>query len=70
MEIVSLLITIVIYGLIFWILWWALGAVGLPEPFHKVAVVVLVLAAVIVIIGLLTGSIAPFYFLGGGVKLR
>lgn len=37
--------------------------IGLPEPFAKVATVVLVLATIIVISGLLMGSIAPFAFL-------
>jgi hypothetical protein len=63
MSIIALLITLIIWGLIFWLLWWALGAVGIPEPFHKVAVVILVLAAVVVVIGILTGGIAPFTFL-------
>jgi hypothetical protein len=63
MSIIALLITLIIWGLIFWLLWWALGAVGIPEPFHKVAVVILVIAAVVVVIGILTGGIAPFTFL-------
>ena len=68
MVLITLLISLVIWGLIFWLLWWGLGAVGIPEPFHKVAVVILVVAAIIVIIGLLTGSIASFPFLAGVVK--
>ena len=68
MSIIALLISLIIWGLIFWILWWGLGAVGIPEPFHKVAVVVLVVAAIVVVIGLLTGGIAPFQFLNGLIK--
>lgn len=64
MTIIALLISLVIYGLIFWLLYWMIGAIGLAEPFAKVANVILILAAVIVIIGLLTGSIAPFPFVG------
>ncbi len=64
MSLLALLISVVIWGLIFWLLWWALNAVGLGEPFHKVGVVLLVLGSIIVVIGLLTGSIAPFPFLG------
>jgi heme A synthase len=63
MSIIALLLTLVIYGLVFWILWWGLGKVGLPEPFNKVAVVVLVIASIVVLIGILTGQIAPFPFL-------
>ena len=53
----SLLVTIVIVGLIFWLIWWFLGQVGLPEPFGKVATVILALAAIIFLIGILTGSV-------------
>lgn len=60
MALLALLLTIVIWGIIFYILWWALGKISLPEPFNKIAVVVLVVAAVIVAIGILTGSVAPF----------
>lgn len=63
MTILALLLSIVIWGLVFWLLWWALGVIGLPEPFAKVATVILVIAAIIVILGLLTGQVAPFPFL-------
>ncbi len=53
----SLLVTLVIVGLIFWLLWWFLGTIGLPEPFGKVATVILALAAVIFLIGILTGQV-------------
>ncbi len=66
MDLFSLLITIVVFGLILYILWWGLGKIGLPEPFNKVATVVLVLITVIVLIGLLTGSITmPSFRLRG-----
>jgi hypothetical protein len=60
MSIISLLITLVIYGLIFWLVWWAIGAIGIPEPFHKVITVILVLVAVLLVIGLLTGGVGAF----------
>lgn len=41
----SLIVVLAVVGLVFWVCWWALGAVGLPEPFNKIAVVILVLAA-------------------------
>lgn len=53
----SLLVTLVIVGLIFWLLYWFLGQVGLPEPFNKVALVILALAVVVYLIGLLTGQV-------------
>lgn len=68
MTIITLLISLIVWGLIFWLCWWGLGAVGIPEPFHKVAVVVLVIAAIVVVIGLLTGGVAPFPFLTGLIR--
>ncbi len=58
----SLLVTIVIVGLIFWLIWWFLGQVGLPEPFGKVASVILALAAIIFLIGILTGGVPMIKF--------
>ncbi len=60
MTLLGLLITLVIWGIIFYVLWWGLGAIALPEPFNKVATVILILAAVVVILGVLTGQVAPF----------
>ncbi len=67
-TILALLLSLVIWGLVFWVLWWGLSKIALPEPFAKVATVVLVIAAVVVVFGLLFGSIPPFYFLTGLVK--
>lgn len=63
MTILGILLTLLVWGIIFYVLWWAWNAIALPEPFFKVGQVVLVVAAVIVLIGIFTGSIAPFPFL-------
>ena len=52
---ISLLITLVIYGLIFYAIWWFVGYVGLPAPFDKVVRVVIALIALIVVVDLLLG---------------
>ena len=52
----SLLVTLVIVGLIFYVLYWFVGQIGLPEPFGKVALAIIALAAVVYLIGLLTGQ--------------
>lgn len=65
MGVIALLLSLVVWGVIFYVLWWGLGKIGLPEPFAKVITVVLVIAAIVVVIGLLMGSIAPFPFLAG-----
>lgn len=57
MDLLSLLVYIIIVGLIFYLLYWLLGKIALPEPFNKVAVVVLALVAVVMLIGVLTGSV-------------
>ena len=54
---ISLLVTLVIVGLIFYLLFWAIGAIGLPEPFSKVATALIVLVAVIYLIGVLMGQV-------------
>lgn len=51
----SALVTLVIIGLIFWLLWWGLNTINPPEPFKKVATVVLVIAVCIVLINFLLG---------------
>lgn len=56
----ELLLSVIIWGVIFYVLWWALGAIALPEPFAKVALVILIVAAVYVAVSILTGSMQPF----------
>jgi hypothetical protein len=62
-TLLALLLSLVIWGFIFYVLWWGIGRLALPEPFNKGAVVVLVVASIVVVIGLLIGSISPFPFL-------
>lgn len=63
MTIFIILLSLIVWGLIFWLAWWLLGTLGIPEPFNKAITVVLAIAAVIIIIGILTGTIDPFTFL-------
>ncbi|MEO6588945.1 MAG: hypothetical protein ABIP06_06425 [Pyrinomonadaceae bacterium] len=58
MSLISLLITVILLGLVFYVLWWALAKIALPAPFDKIAVVVLVLLVVVVLVSLVTGSIS------------
>jgi hypothetical protein len=59
-TLLTVLLQLVVVGLICYLLWWLIGYIGLPEPFDKVARVIIAVVAVIFIIGLLTGSIQPF----------
>lgn len=54
---IALLVSVVIAGLLFWLLVWFIDWIGLPEPFNKVARVVVGLVAIVYLLGLLTGSI-------------
>jgi len=54
---VTVLLYLVVGGLIFWLLWWLVSYVALPEPFNKIAHVVLAVLAVFVVIGILLGVV-------------
>lgn len=58
-SLVNGVIWLVVIGLIVYLLWWFIGYVGLPEPFAKIARVIVALIAVIFLINFLlslTGS--------------
>jgi hypothetical protein len=55
----GLIIYLVVAGLICWLLWWLIDFIGIPEPFHKVAKVIVAVVAVIVIINVLLGIGGP-----------
>ncbi len=61
-SIVSALIWLICMGLVFYLLWWLISYIALPEPFAKVARVILALAAVILLINILL-SIAGHPFI-------
>jgi len=52
---IQLVITIIIAGLICWLLLWLIDYAGVPEPFHKIGKVVIVAVAVIFICYALLG---------------
>jgi len=53
--VVRAIIYLIVAGLIFWLLFWLINYVGLPEPFNKLARVILAVAAVIICIVILLG---------------
>ncbi len=59
-SLVTLLIYIVVLALIFWLIWWFIGYVGLPEPFNKVARVLIGLLAFVLMLYLLIGILPAF----------
>lgn len=52
-TVLTILVKLVVAGLIAYVLFWALGRIGLPEPFAKIALVIIVLAVVAYVISLL-----------------
>lgn len=61
-SLVSFVVWLIVIGSIFGLLWWLVGYAGLPEPFNKVARVVIAVIAVLLLINLLLGLVgqAPF----------
>jgi uncharacterized membrane-anchored protein len=56
---ISVLIYFVIVGLIFWVVWWFIGYVGVPEPFNKVLRVIIGLVALLIVVYFLLGLVGP-----------
>jgi hypothetical protein len=63
---IQLLITVVVFAIVCYILFWLLGYLAVPEPIRKVVVVVVVLIAVIWILSnFLPGTVTGFHPLWG-----
>lgn len=61
----GILIWIVVVGLLCWLAWWFIGYCGLPEPFNKVARILIALVAFIFVGYLLLALLPP---LGHGLR--
>ena len=48
-------IILVVAGLICWLIWWFIGYIALPEPFNKVARVLVALVAIVFLVNFLLG---------------
>ena len=57
MDLISLLVTVIVLGLVFYLLYWLVGQVPMPEPFKVVATVLLALVAVIILLSILFGGV-------------
>lgn len=56
-SLLSAVIYIIIAGLIFYLLWWLISYIGIPEPFNKVLRVIIGVAAVLFLINILLGLV-------------
>lgn len=52
---IALLIQIIVIGLVCYLLWWLIGYIGLPEPFDKIARVIVAVVAVVFLLNLVMG---------------
>lgn len=52
-SLLAAFIWLLIAGVIYWVLSWGLAEIGLPEPFQKIARVVLVLVVVVLLVNAL-----------------
>lgn len=56
-ALLNLVILVVIGGVIFWLIWWFVDYIGVPEPWNKVARVLIGLAALVFLIKILLSLI-------------
>jgi len=52
-ALIHVVLVLIVVGLVCWLLWWLIAYVGLPEPFNKIARVLVAVLAVLVVIGVL-----------------
>ena len=52
-QLVTFVITLIVAGLICWLLWWLIDYCGLPAPFGKIARIVVAIVAVLFVINAL-----------------
>jgi hypothetical protein len=57
-SLIGLLITVIIIGLVMYLLYWLVGQIPLPAPFKVVATVLLALVTVVLLLGLLFGGVS------------
>lgn len=50
---VTVVVYLIVAGMIFWLLWFLINYIDPPEPFKKVASVILMVLGVLVLIGIL-----------------
>jgi hypothetical protein len=56
-SVVTVVVYLVVAGLVFWLLWWLVNYIAPPEPFRKVANVILAILAVVVVCSLLLSMV-------------
>lgn len=54
-TLVSLLIFVLVFGLIAYLIFWAMGYLGVPEPIRKVVTVIVVVVGILLLLSHLPG---------------
>jgi len=52
---IHLLVYVAVWGIVLYVLWWGLGKIGLPEPWNKIGIAILVLLTILVVLDLAFG---------------
>jgi hypothetical protein len=52
-ALIHILVIVIILGLVFWLLWWAMNYLPLPQPFAQIARFLIVLIFALILIYLL-----------------
>ena len=63
MDLISLIVTLVILGLIFWLVMWFINYVGVPEPFRKVIIVIVGLIVFLFVLNILLSLLGGHAFI-------
>lgn len=56
-NLLGILIALIFWGIIFYVAWWGLGKLALPDPFNKIAIAVLVLLTIVVLFYIFFGGL-------------
>ena len=68
-ALIHLVIYIIIVGIIVWLLLWLIDAIPVPQPFHNVARVVIIVVGVLIVILALLNFVEPGALKFGVVSL-
>ncbi len=55
---ITAILVILIIGFVFWLLQWGIARINPPEPWRKIADVVLVIGAILIVLGLLLSLVS------------
>ncbi len=57
MDLISLLVTVLLVGLILWLATWIIGQIPMPAPFKTVALVIVGVIGLLILLSMLLGGL-------------